>query len=186
MQPSRTLQPPFAPAGPPAGTAALKSAVQTGENAARRRRSAPVQTRRHAALLGAGATADAGERGARKMEPARAADNASVTVAARPGQVLSSARHAGENSSMESPKAQPPGTAQAKGPRAQQKSGERYGRRAPAYPPKGHTVIRLSTYIYRGCRAATENLSGKRTDGACAARSRIRPFFVHPDGAPTR
>ena len=108
MRPSRTLQPPFAPASPPAGTAALKSAVQTGENAARRRRSAPVQTRRHAALLGAGATADAGERGARKMEPARAADNASVTVAARPGQVLSSARHAGENSSMESPKAQPP------------------------------------------------------------------------------
>ena len=86
----------------------MKSAVQTGENAARRRRFAPVQTRRHAALLGAGATADAGERGARKMEPARAADNASVTVAARPGQVLSSARHAGENSSMESPKAQPP------------------------------------------------------------------------------
>ena len=100
--------------------------------------------------------------------------------------MLSSARHAGENSSMESPKAQPPGTAQAKGPRAQQKSGERYGRRAPAYPPKGHTVIRLSTYIYRGCRAATENLSGKRTDGACAARSRARPFFVHPDGAPSR
>jgi len=79
-----------------------------------------------------------------------------------------------------------PGTAQAEGPRAQQKSGERYGRRAPAYPPKGHTVIRLSTYIYRGCRAATENLSGKRTDGACAARIRALPFFVHPHAAPSR
>ena len=80
-----------------------------------------------------------------------------------------------------------PGTAQAKGPRAQQKSGERYGRRAPAYPPKGHTVGSGSIYTYvELARGPRENLSGKRTDGACAARSRIRPFFVHPDGAPTR
>ena len=98
----------FAPAGAPAGTAALKSAVPTGANAARGRRSAPVQRQRHRPSLGALDAAGDCEQGERKLEPPRASDNASVTVAARPGLVLSSARHAGENSSMESPKAQPP------------------------------------------------------------------------------
>ena len=48
-----------------------------------------------------------------------------------------------------------------------------------------HRLPPQHLYI-ESCRAATENLSGKRTDGACAARSRARPFFVHPDGAPSR
>lgn len=182
MQPSRTLQPPFAPAGPPAGTAALKSAVQTGENAARRRRSAPVQTRRHAALLGAGATADAGERGARKMEPARAADNASVTVAARPGQVLSSARHAGENSSMESPKAQPPEPLRQKD-RVCSTSLESGTAQSARVPTEGaHRTRPHPLYIWGDHARRTENLSGKRTDGASSAR----PFLVHQDGVTSR
>ena len=51
-----------------------------------------------------------------------------MSVATSRSAMLSSARHAGENSlpltSKESPKAQPPGTAQAEGPRVQDKSGE--------------------------------------------------------------
>ena len=74
-----------------------------------------------------------------------------MPVATSRSAMLSSARHAGENSlpitSEESPKAQPPGTAQAKGPRVQDKSGERYERVAFAYPPKGHTVTDL---VYTG------------------------------------
>ena len=174
MRPSRTLQPPFAPAGPPAGTAALKSAVQTGENAARRRRSAPVQTRRHAALLGAGATADAGERGARKMEPARAADNASVTVAARPGQVLSSARHAGENSSMESPKAQPPEPLRQKD-RVRSTSLESGADIAACHGPTEGALARIRLCICMDeIRDEISQVQG--TDGASLAYGRARPF----------
>lgn len=48
-----------------------------------------------------------------------------------------------------------PGTAQAKGPRVQQKSGERYERGALAYPPKGHTVTEPSLFSIWMNRAAS-------------------------------
>lgn len=76
-----------------------KVGAPVGGFAAGGHRSGHTETRCQGALLRAGDTADAGEQGARKLEPARASGNASVTVAARRGLVLSSARHAGENSS---------------------------------------------------------------------------------------
>ena len=178
----------FAPAGAPAGTAALKSAVTTGANAARGRRSAPVQRQRHRPSLGALDAAGDCEQGERKLEPPRASDNASVTVAARPGLVLSSARHAGENSSMESPKAQPPEPLRQKD-RVRSKSLESgTGARRRRIHRRGtpSSAVTSHTYMSADATRSRENLSGKRTDGACSVTNRTRPFLVHPDGAPSR
>ena len=101
--------------------------------------------------------------------------------------MLSSARHAGENSlpitSEESPKAQPPGTAQAKGPRVQHKSGERYERTAFAYPPKGHTISD-SRYMYTPSDDG-KSLRYKGQMGRAGNQPRS-PFFVYFNGAPPR
>ena len=111
-----------------------------------------------------------------------------MPVATSRSAMLSSARHAGENSlpitSEESPKAQPPGTAQAEGPRVQDKSGERYERAAFAYPPKGHTVVD-PPYIHIW-ETMTENLSGTRDRWGDPGTTPRSPFFVHFNGAPPR
>src|SRR5690606_952167 len=77
-----------------------------------------------------------------------------------------------------------PGTAQAKGPRVQDKSGERYERAAFAYPPKGHTVVD-PPYIHIW-ETMTENLSGTRDRWGDPGTTPRSPFFVHFNGAPPR
>ena len=165
-----------------------KAGARVGALAAGGHRSGHTETRCQGALLRAGDTADAGEQGARALEPARASGNASVTVAARRGLVLSSARHAGENSSMESPKAQPPEPLRQKD-RVRSKSLESgTGARRRRIHRRGtpSSAVTSHTYMSADATRSRENLSGKRTDGACSVTNRTRPFLVHPDGAPSR
>ena len=130
----------------------------------------------------------AGHLRATSPQPASASDNASVTVAARRGLVLSSARHAGENSSMESPKAQPPEPLRQKD-RVRSKSLESgTGARRRRIHRRGtpSSAVTSHTYMSADATRSRENLSGKRTERACSVTNRTRPFLVHPDGAPSR
>ena len=104
------------------------------------------------------------------------------------GQVISSARHAGENSSMESPKAQPPEPLRQKD-RVRSKSLESgTGARRRRIHRRGtpSSAVTSHTYMSADATRSRENLSGKRTDGACSVTNRTRPFLVHPDGVPSR